>query len=257
MLARAAQTLERARPVPPAEPVGALGEGVSADDLDAEAALDLEVALARRRRARVAEAQRGAGVVGTLGLSHQHLQHRADGVELGRSIATRRVEESAGREPWQQHQPGARRDRAEHRVRRGVDVEERQRGHQPVVAGQPHPVREPLPRHRVGAVGLGDELRAPGGARGGDEHRRVLLADLGRRRRRRAHGLAGDVVDREQPGGRGRPRDRLLDRRPRLGVGDDQVRPGLAGEAGELGGAAARVDGDEEGAEAHRGEPGE
>ena len=64
----------------------------------------------------------------------------------------------------------------EHRVGRGVDVEQRQRGHQPVVGRQLHPPREALAGHRVGAVGLGHELRAPGGARGRDEHRRVVRA---------------------------------------------------------------------------------
>ena len=63
-------------------------------------------------------------------------------------------------------------------------MEERQRGHQPVLGGQLHPPREALAGHRVGAVGLGHELRAPGGAGGRDQHRRVV--GLGRRGRRLA-----------------------------------------------------------------------
>ena len=59
-------------------------------------------------------------------------------------------------------------------VRGRVDVEQRQRRHQPVVGGEPHPVREPLARHHVREVGLHHELGATGGARGRDHHRDVV-----------------------------------------------------------------------------------
>ena len=142
---------------------------------EAEAALELEVALLGRRRARVGEPQRVVGVVRALGLAHQDLEHRADRVELGGAVAPGGVEEPAGREAGEQHEARARGDRAQHRVRGRVDVEERQRRHQPVVRGQPEPPGEALGGHRVGAVGLGHELGAPGRARGGDQHRRVVV----------------------------------------------------------------------------------
>ena len=114
-------------------------------------------------------------------------------VELGGAEPAGGVEEPARREAGQEHEARTRRDRPERRVRGRVDVEQRQRRHQPVVGGEPHPVREPLPRHHVREVRLHHELRPPGGARRGDHHRDVGLVDArpdrcpsGRRRGERA-----------------------------------------------------------------------
>ena len=70
--------------------------------------------------------------------------------------------------------PAPARERAQHRVGRRVDVEQRQRVISRSSAVQLHPVREALAGQGVGAVGLHDQLRPPGGARGRDQHRQVV-----------------------------------------------------------------------------------
>src|SRR5205823_6256956 len=77
---------------------------VAAHDLEAEAGLDLELPLSVRRRPRVTEPNGVVGVVGTLGLAHQDLEHRADGVELGRLVATGGGDEIAGGEAGEEHE---------------------------------------------------------------------------------------------------------------------------------------------------------
>ena len=177
MLARGAERAERPLAVSPDQPVRRLRHGVAADDPQAEPLLERLLPLTSRGGAGVAEPQVGLGVVGSDRLAHQDLQHRPDGVELGRAVASGRVQEPTGREAWQQDQAGTHRERAEHGVGRRVDVEQRQRGHQPVLGRQLHPVREADPCHRVGAVRLHDQLGLSGGARGGDEHGEVVGAD--------------------------------------------------------------------------------
>ena len=176
-----AQRAEGAVGAGAAAPEGAvrrLRHAVARGELEAEAPLEREVEVAVGGGARVGEAQRGVGVVVALGLAHEDLEHRADRVELGRAVAARRVEESAGREARQQHQPGTGRQRAEHRVRRRVDVEEREPGHHDVVGAQADPRREALAGPGVGALRLHDQLRATGGAGGRDQHRDVVGHDV-------------------------------------------------------------------------------
>ena len=74
-----------------------------------------------------------------------------------------------------------------------------------------HPVREPLAGHGVGAVGLHDQLRPPGRARGRDQHRQVVRADVGR-----AASAASDrSAASRRPARRCRaPRSRAAGRRP-------------------------------------------
>ncbi len=157
-------------------------------------------------------------------LAHQDLEHRADRVELGGAVAAGRVEESGRREAREQDQPGAAGERAERRVGLRVDVEQRQRRHQPVGRGQLHPVRETLAGHHIGAMRLRHELGASGRARGGDQ--------------------AGDVVGasprrwaaaRTRRTGRRRPASTssspTVEVRPQLAVGDHRLRT-ASGRAG-------------------------
>jgi hypothetical protein len=54
----------------------------------------------------VGEAERGVGVVGPFRLAHEHLDHGADGVELGGAVAAGGVEEGARREAGKQDKAG-------------------------------------------------------------------------------------------------------------------------------------------------------
>ena len=253
VLADAPERAVRTGAARPDRAVRRLGHRVAADDAKAEALLDLELALLGRRRTRVAQAQRVLGIVGPLRLQHQDLEHRPDRVELGRPVPAGRVDERARREAGQKRQARARADRAEHRIRGRVDVEERQRRHQAVVGGELHPPREALAGHRVGAVGLGHELGAAGRAGGGDEDGRIV-----RPGRAGAVGVrviveeAGDVDD-----GPGPPAARARHHRVEAGVGDHEARAHLADEPGVLCLGAARVLGDKDRAGVGRGQPGE
>ena len=112
-------------------------------------------------------------------------------------------------------------------------MEQRQRRHQPVVLGEPEPGGEALAGHGVGAVGLRDELRAPGRAGRGDEHGGVVV-----RGRPRPVELAG----------RGEQLVQVL-------VGHDELRLHLADQALQLGVRLARVDAGVDGADVGGGEP--
>ena len=196
VLPHRAERAERPGPVPPDQAVRRLRQRVAAHDPQPEPALERLLPLLRRGRAGVAEPQRGVGVVRALRLPHQDLEHRADRVELGRPVPARRVQEAAGREPRQQHQPGAARQRPQHRVGRCVDVEQRQRRHQPVVGRELHPEREALAGHGVGTLRLHHQLRPPGGPRRRDQHRQVVRLDA--RRQRRPVGRVGRAPVAEQ-----------------------------------------------------------
>jgi hypothetical protein len=222
--------------VAPDQRVRRLRHRVAAHELQAEARLDLELALARRRRARVAEAQRVVGVVRARGLPHQDLEHGADRVELRRAVRAGRVEERAGRVTGQQHEARGRGDGTERRVGGRVDVEQRQRRHQPVVAREPHPEREPLTRHDVRQVRLHHELRAAGRAGGRDHHGDVELVEVAR-----AAPVGVVVVQRAGVEHPGRRRVRSPDRGRQVGVGHDRGRLHLLHEAGQLGVGAAPV----------------
>jgi hypothetical protein len=151
-------------------------------------------------------------------------------------VAAGRIEERAGREAGEQHQPGPRRHRAQHRVGRGVDVEQRQRRHEPVLGREFHPPREALAGHHVGPVGLRDELRAAGGARRRDQDRGVVRCRALQVRRR---GVGG--------------------RQEALDLGVVQHEPGccLADQAGQLGLAGGRVRRHQDRPQPHQTEPGE
>ena len=136
MLTHRPERAERTRAVRPDQPVRRLRERVPAHDLDPETRLHLLLALALGRRARVAEPQRIVGVVGALRLTHEDLEHRADRVELGGLERAGRVEEATRGEPGQKGEARTGRDRSERRVRGRVDVEQRQRRHEPVVSGE-------------------------------------------------------------------------------------------------------------------------
>ena len=159
----------------PDHPVGRLGHRVAAHDPQAEALLDLQLALAPAATGRCSTSRSGLSASSSRSGWRIRISSIAP-IALNSVAPWRRAEsrKRAGREAREQHEPGARGDRAEHGVGGRVDVEERQRGHQPVVGGQLHPPREALAGHRVGPVGLGHELRAPGRARGRDQHRRVV-----------------------------------------------------------------------------------
>ena len=155
---------------------------------------------------------------------------------------------SLGRERGQEHEAAPGGDRTERRVRGRVDVEQRQRGHQPVVARELHPVREALARHHVGEMRLHDQLGAARGARGRDHHRDIDV-------RRRSPGRGRPARPR-----RARPRRRggaSPDEWRKVVVRDDQPRSGLLHEARELGGRALRVDRDLDGTDLHERQPGE
>ena len=98
-----------------------------------------------------------------------------------------------------------------------------------------HPVREPLARPRVGAVGLGDELRAAGGAGGGDQHGRIAgLAPRPRVGRRRPTGMSDarpassrelGVASRRAAARPARPARRALLRARRVRRHEDRAEP--------------------------------
>ena len=77
----------------------------------AEARLDGVVSFAIGRRARVTEPERVIRVVGSTRLAHQDLEHRAEGVELGRATAAG-SRKRARREAWKQPEAHTGRERA-------------------------------------------------------------------------------------------------------------------------------------------------
>ena len=164
------------------------------------------------------------GVVGTLGLSHQDLEHRAYGVELGRLVAAGGGDEIAGGEARKEHETPAGHDRAQRRIRRSVDVEQRQRGHEPVFVREPEPVREALARHDVGEVGLHDQLGSTRGAGRRDHDGEVAFVDV--RRTAAVRRGSENLTDVDARG--------IRDEWRKVVIADDQPRHGLLHEAGEL-----------------------
>ena len=190
-------------------------------------------------------------------LAHQDLEHRADGVELGRAVTPRRVEEPARREPGTQHQPGADRERPEHGVRRRVDVEQRQRGHHPVRRRQLHPPREALTRPGVGALGLHHQLGASRRPRRRDQHHDVARVDPVGHRHLDGVPLgapvAEEVAEVEHPrlrrGGRG------VHDLSQLSIGHHRAWLHLGQQPGELVGCSRGVGGHRHRSHAGQGEP--
>ena len=250
---------ERARAMSPDQAVGRLRHAVAAHDSQAEALLEGLLPGAGGGGAGVAQPQRGVGVVRAHRLAPQDLQHRTDGVELRRPVPPRAVQEAAGREPGQQHQTGTAGQRPQHRVGGRVDVEQRQRGHQPVVARELQPVGEAFAGHGVGTVRLHDQLRASGCPRCRDEHGEVVGSDGdrdGRPDRSGAPPVPGQLVDVEGHGpGVAKRREGLGEPRPDAHVGDDHARPHLAEEPGELTRGRGRVGGHGDGTEAGQRQP--
>ena len=92
-------------------------------------------------------------------------------------------------------------------------------GHQPVVLGQAEPPREALGGHRVRAVRLGHELRAPGRARRGDEDGGVVVGRRGRGRRARRPPRTARPGSRRSRPASARPGRSCRPARPRSGAG--------------------------------------
>ncbi|MCO4698052.1 hypothetical protein LRR80_04123 [Streptomyces sp. RO-S4] len=187
------------------------------------------------------QVRRGAG-------ARRHGARRSD--RLLREHRHGRVDREA------QHPPRHRPPRAG-RDRRPVPPAGRRRAEERPLRGRDHPGRDPAAQGRPGAVqqGRGHPRRhhrrvprqaAPGVRQGRHHHRRLLLADLGRRRRRgrdeQGQGAgAGPGVDRRDRGPRQRGRPRQL--APVAAVERHPPRP----EEGGPGGLRPRPDRDQRG----------
>ena len=145
------------------------------------------------------------GVVAlALGVVEQRPVHRRDAVEVGDAVALHRLQRQRGLEFGHEGQAGADPKRGVHRDGLAEGVEERQRAEDDV-AGVDLAGRA---RRDVGVAGevvvgqLG-ALRAAGGARGVEDHRRVVVGDLGEaldRRQRLQRRGEGRRLDLDQLG---------------------------------------------------------
>jgi hypothetical protein len=112
----------------------------------------------------------------------EDVHHGAHDVDLGRAEAPRIVPEARGRELPEDREARADPERAHRGVGLRVDVKERQRRQQAIVAREAKPRRKGLGGEREGPVRLHHGLGRAGGARGGDEHRDVVDPDVRARR---------------------------------------------------------------------------
>ena len=99
---------ERSRSVGPDHAVRRLRERVPTDDSKAKSLFHLDLPCPGWRRACVTQAKRRIGIVISLRLAHEDLEHRPDCVELRGAVPPRRVQERARREPREQHESGPR-----------------------------------------------------------------------------------------------------------------------------------------------------